>query len=143
MPVMSTFIDDQGGTGWKAGSHTHFRLTAVWLPTPDVEAFKDSILRLRKRLHIRSDLEFKFTDSLPAGMAERFLPGALEYEFPLHGLRDDKKRIESGSIDMPEFHWGCATALAAYLRETYLRAEAAKSVAEKTCSAQRTDCGGQ
>jgi hypothetical protein len=132
MPVMSTFIDDQGGTGWKPGSHPHFRLSAVWLPTPDVEAFQDSIRVLRKRLHIRSGLEFKFsqTHSRPE-WRNAFYQAALQYEFRFTACSYDKKRIDPGSVEASEFHWGCATALAAYLRGTYLRAEAAKGVAEK------------
>jgi Protein of unknown function (DUF3800) len=129
---MATFIDDQGGTGWKPGSHDHFRLTAVWLPTPNVEAFKNSIRALRKKLHIRSDLEFKFskTHSRPQ-WRQCFYQVALQYHFRFTACCYDKNRIASGSIEAPEFHWGCATALAAYLRETYIRAEAAKRAAEK------------
>ena len=47
---MATFIDDQGGTGWTPGSHTHFRLTAAWLPTANVDAFKQGVVNLRAQL---------------------------------------------------------------------------------------------
>ncbi len=130
---MATFIDDQGGTGWKPGSHNHFRLTAVWLPTPNVERFRDAIRALRRRLHIRSDFEFKFskTHSRPQ-WRQGFYDAAIQYGFRFTACCYDKNRVAPpGSIEAPEFHWGCAATLAAYLRGTYLQAEAAKGLAEK------------
>jgi len=129
---MATFIDDQGGTGWKPGSHNHFRLTAVWLPTPETEVFRDSVRAFRRRLQIRSDYEFKFSETHSRPEWRRgFFAVALQHDFRFTTCAYDKNRIAPGSIEAAEFHWGCATALAAYLRGTYLRAEAAKGAAEK------------
>jgi hypothetical protein len=132
MPIVSTFIDEQGGTGWKPGSHSYFRLTAVWLPTSEVEAFKDSIRALRRSLHISSDLEFKFAHThTRLEWRHAFFEAALKYDLRFTACCYDKNHIAPGAIEASEFHWGCATALAAYLRGTYLQAESAKSVVNK------------
>jgi len=125
---MATFIDEQGGIGWKPGSHRHFRLTAVWLPTPRVEAFAESIRELRRQLHLKTDFEFKFaeTHDRPEWRIP-FYQTAINCGFFFTTCSYDKTRIiPAGSIEKDEFFWGCATTLAAYLRQVYLRAEMEK-----------------
>ncbi len=60
---MATFIDNQGGTNWKRGSHTHFRLTAAWLPTANVGSFQEEVRNLRKVLGHRIDYDFEFSNT--------------------------------------------------------------------------------
>jgi hypothetical protein len=128
---MATYIDDQGGTGWTPGSHTHFRLTAAWLPTPNVAPFKEAVQNLRKTLGCRLDYEFKFskTHNRPEWRSA-FYNLALDFGLRFTACGFDKKRIRVGSVEPFLFHQGCATVLATHLRATYLQAEIARCEAE-------------
>jgi hypothetical protein len=128
---MATFIDDQGGTGWTPGSHTHFRLTAAWLPTANVSLFQQAVRSLRRHLGRRVDYEFKFsrTHHRPKWRTA-FYKLAMDYGLRFTACALNKKRIDPGSVEPFVFHQVCATALAVNLRATYREAEAARCAAE-------------
>jgi Protein of unknown function (DUF3800) len=129
-PVMPTFIDESGDTGWKPGSLPYFRLAAVWLPTHQaVEACRQSIHAVREKLGLKKNAEFRFARTASHPERRRaFFNAALEHEFRFVVCAYDKTRLVSGSVESSEFHWGCAVTLAAYLRPTYLAAEKAKEL---------------
>ncbi len=116
---MATFIDDQVGTGWTPGSHTHFRLTAAWLPTANVGLFQEAVRKLRKSLGLRTDYEFKFskTHHCPDWRIA-FFNRALELGLRFSGYAFDKRRIRPGSVEPFVFHQVCATSLAVHLRSS-------------------------
>jgi Protein of unknown function (DUF3800) len=124
---MATFIDDQGGTGWTPGSHTHFRLAAAWIPTANVSPFKAGVRSLRQEFGLRVDYEFKFskTHHRP-DLRTSFFNLALELGLHFTACSFDKRRIQPGSVDPFIFHQVCAVSLAVHLRSTYLEAEAAR-----------------
>jgi len=128
---MATFIDDQGGTGWRPGSHLHFRLAAAWLPTTNVGPFKAGVQALRAYLGVRADFEFKFskTHNRPEWRTP-FYNLALGLGLHFTACSFDKRRIRPGSVTPLVFHQVAAVSLAAHLRATYLQAEAERS-AEK------------
>lgn len=129
---MATFIDDQGGTGWTPGSHTHFRLAAAWLPTANVGPFKAGVQSLRRELSLRADYEFKFskTHNNPEWRS-KFYGLALDLGLRFTACGFDKLRIRPGSVEPFTFHQVCAVALAVHLRRTYLAAEEAWCAAKK------------
>ena len=115
---MATFIDDQGGTGWKPGSHTHFRLTAAWLPTSNVVPFQEAVRNLRKALGIRIDYEFKFakTHNCPEWRTN-FYNLAMEFGFRFTACAFNKRRIRAGSVAPFVFQQVCATVPAVNLAQ--------------------------
>ncbi len=127
---MPTFIDESGDTGWKPGSLPFFRLAAVWLPSQQVvETFRESIRALRPKLKVAQGYEFKFVNTHGhAARRQAFFQTALEHEFRFAVCAYDKNRIEPGSVDKAEFHWGCSVTLASCLRAIYLQAEGAKGM---------------
>jgi hypothetical protein len=127
---MATFIDDQGGTDWKPGSHTHFRLTAAWLPTLNVVPFQEAVRDLRKAFGLRENYEFKFvkTHRRPE-LRSRFYALAGDFGLRFTTCALDKKRIRPGSIEAFTFHQICATVMAVNLRKTYREAESARCTA--------------
>ena len=124
---MATFIDDQGGTNWKRGSHTHFRLTAAWLPTVNVGSFQEEVRQLRIVLGRRTDYEFKFSNThhRPEWRTS-FYNLAMKFGLRFTSCAFNKRRILAGSVGPFVFHQVCATSLAAHLRATYQEAEAAR-----------------
>jgi Protein of unknown function (DUF3800) len=121
---MATFIDDQGGTGWTPGSHTHFRLTAAWLPTAKVGLFQESVRNLRRHLARRYDYEFKFSNTHQRPeWRTAFYKLAMEFGLRFTACAFDKRRIRAGSVTPFVFHQVCATVLAVHLRATYRETE--------------------
>lgn len=128
---MATFIDDQGGTGWTPGSHTHFRLAAAWLPTANVVPFQQSVQNLRRLIGRRADYEFKFskTHHCPEWRTS-FYNLALKFGLRFTVCAFDKARVQPGSVEPFMFHQVCATVMAVHLRATYCEAEAARCAGE-------------
>ena len=127
---MATYIDDQGGTGWTPGSHTHFRLTAAWLPTANVGLFQAAVRNLRKAIGVRVDYEFKFAKTHNRSeWRTSFYKLAMEFGLRFTACAFDKRRIRAGSVTPFVFHQVCATVLAVYLHETYREAEAMRCAA--------------
>jgi len=110
---MATFIDDQGGTGWTPGSHTHFRLTAAWLPTANVRLFQEAVRNLRKSLGLRTNYEFKFvkTHNRPDWRIS-FYKLAGEFGLQFTACAFNKARIRPGSVSPFVFYQVAATVLA-------------------------------
>ena len=126
---MATYIDDQGGTGWTPGSHAHFRLAAAWLPTQNVRPFQEAVRKVRKRLGVRADYEFKFvkTHHCPEWRTILYnLAKDFGLRFAACGL--DKTQIRVGSVEPFMFHQVCATVLATCLRTTYRTAEVERCI---------------
>jgi len=128
---MATFIDDQGGTGWTPGSHTHFRLTPAWLPRANAGPFQEAVRNLRTALGRRPEYEFKFskTHNRPEWRTS-FYKLAMDFGLRFTACAFDKRRIRAGSVAPPMFYQVCATVLATHLRATYREAESARCAAE-------------
>ena len=122
---MPTFIDESGDTGHQADSSPHFRLAAVWVPTPDnADSLRDAIRQLRQRLRLPTSYEFKFarTGSHPE-RREEFLQAAVRHGFRFAAVSLDKRPGGWQGADREGIHWACAADLAATLRPIYLEEE--------------------
>lgn len=128
---MAILIDDQGGTGWTPGSHTHFRLAAAWLPTAHIPLFQAGVRRLRQTLGLRAGYEFKFskTHNCPE-WRNQFYGLAKEFGLRFTACSFNKRLIRPGSVCPYLFYQVAATVLAVNLRETLHEAEAARCAAE-------------
>jgi hypothetical protein len=122
---MPTFIDESGDTGHGAGSKPYFRLAAVWIPSlEEVERFRAAILRLRSRLGLARDYEFKFADthSHPE-WRHAFFDVALHHDFQFSVCAIDKTQGRWRTVPTREQHWAAATCIAVLLRDVYHSAE--------------------
>jgi Protein of unknown function (DUF3800) len=128
MILMPTFIDESGDTGHAQSSSSHFRLAALWIPSLDEAAFRESFRQLsstRPDLHLEADQEYKFaTTASRPDIREAFFHLALRHEFVFAFCSIDKTRGYWRSAPSSEQHWATATDLAVSLRNTYHTAEA-------------------
>jgi Protein of unknown function (DUF3800) len=123
--AMPTFIDESSDTGHGHGSKPYFRLGAIWLPTlAEAEAFRKAIRKLRQRLGLPLDYEFKFAEThRHPEWRQAFFNTALDFPFRFTVCAIDKTTGRWRKANSREQHWAAATSIASCLYAVYLEAE--------------------